>query len=108
MRTTLPERGRSSTFRVEDDYRPSAWTRIRFASSLSGPFRLNNCQMIRSDPGQILQIGTCHTAGMNQTQNAPARSQFNILRQICNFIPGHEVTRIARETGAEDKARTFK
>ena len=37
----------------------------------------------------------------------PTRSQFNILRQICNFIPPHTVSKIARETGAEDKSRTF-
>src|SRR5581483_2690152 len=37
----------------------------------------------------------------------PTRSQFTILRQICNLIPGHEVSRIARETGAADKSRTF-
>lgn len=38
----------------------------------------------------------------------PTRGQFNILRQICNYIPPHEVSKIARETGAEDKSRTFK
>lgn len=37
----------------------------------------------------------------------PTRSRFNILRQICNLIPEHLVSRIARETGAEDKSRTF-
>jgi hypothetical protein len=37
----------------------------------------------------------------------PTRSKFNILRQICNFIPQHEVSKIARETGAEDKSRAF-
>jgi hypothetical protein len=43
----------------------------------------------------------------NKTIN-PTRSQFNILRQICNFIPSHEVSKIARATGAEDKSRSFK
>ena len=38
----------------------------------------------------------------------PTRSNFNILRQICNLIPGHLVPKLARETGVEDKARTFK
>ena len=38
----------------------------------------------------------------------PTRSQFNILRQICNFIPPHEVSKIARATGAQDLSRTFK
>jgi len=37
----------------------------------------------------------------------PTRSRFNILRQICNFIPEHEVSKIARETGVEDLSRTF-
>jgi hypothetical protein len=37
----------------------------------------------------------------------PTRSQLNILRQICNFIPSHQVSKIARATGAQDKSRTF-
>jgi hypothetical protein len=44
---------------------------------------------------------------MYQLKKVPARSKFNILRQICNYIPAHEVSKIARATGAEDKARTF-
>jgi hypothetical protein len=38
----------------------------------------------------------------------PTRGKFSILRQICNYIPAHEVSKIARATGAEDKSRTFK
>jgi hypothetical protein len=45
---------------------------------------------------------------MNQLKISPARSKLNILRQICNLIPRSEVSSIARETGAEDKSRTFK
>jgi len=37
----------------------------------------------------------------------PTRSNFNILRQICNYIPPHEVATLARETGVDDQARTF-
>jgi hypothetical protein len=37
----------------------------------------------------------------------PTRSQFSILRQICNFIPAHTVSKIARETGVAEQARTF-
>jgi len=37
----------------------------------------------------------------------PTRSQFTILRQVCNLIPPHLVAKIARATGAEDKSRTF-
>src|SRR5213083_1520115 len=44
---------------------------------------------------------------MNKLKIAPARSKFSILRQICNFIPQHLVSKIARTTGAEDKSRTF-
>src|SRR5256885_15931046 len=44
---------------------------------------------------------------MNKLKIAPARSQFSILRQICNFIPKHLVSKIARTNGAEDKSRTF-
>jgi len=44
---------------------------------------------------------------MYQLKRVPARSKVNILRQICNYIPVHEVSKIARVTGAEDKSRTF-
>ena len=37
----------------------------------------------------------------------PTRSTFSILRQICNFIPPHEVSKLARETGAQDKSRSI-
>jgi hypothetical protein len=37
----------------------------------------------------------------------PARSQFTILRQICNLIPEHEVFKIARATGVEDQSRAI-
>jgi hypothetical protein len=37
----------------------------------------------------------------------PTRGKLNILRQICNLIPEHATAKIARETGAEDKSRTF-
>ncbi len=37
----------------------------------------------------------------------PTRSRFNILRQICNFIPKHEVSQIARQTGVQELCRTF-
>jgi Transposase DDE domain/Domain of unknown function (DUF4372) len=37
----------------------------------------------------------------------PSRSQFAVLRQICNLIPCHMVPKLARETGVEKKARTF-
>ena len=37
----------------------------------------------------------------------PTRSQFNILRQICNLIPEHKVSKIARQTGVAEQARTI-
>lgn len=44
---------------------------------------------------------------MKKKTTKPTRSRFNILRQICNFIPQHEVSKIARDTGVEDLSRTF-
>ncbi len=44
---------------------------------------------------------------MKKQKINPTRSNLNILRQICNLIPQHTVSTIARTTGVEDKARTF-
>jgi len=44
---------------------------------------------------------------MKKHKIKPTRSKFSILRQICNFIPQYEVSKIARTTGVEDKSRTF-
>jgi hypothetical protein len=38
---------------------------------------------------------------------APVRSQFSVLRQICNLIPNHLVPKLARETGTDALCRTF-
>lgn len=43
----------------------------------------------------------------NTTKRTPTRSTFTILRQLCNLIPNYLVPKLARETGAADKARTF-
>jgi len=37
----------------------------------------------------------------------PAAAKLNLLRQICNFIPGLLVPKLARATGVQEKARTF-
>jgi hypothetical protein len=37
----------------------------------------------------------------------PTRGRITVLQQICNFIPGHLVKKIAKETGVQSKARTF-
>jgi len=37
----------------------------------------------------------------------PSRSQFAVLRQICNLIPAYLVPKLAKETGVDKKARTF-
>jgi hypothetical protein len=44
---------------------------------------------------------------MKKQQIKPTRSKFNILQQICNLIPQHMVSKVARATGAEDKSRSF-
>jgi hypothetical protein len=43
---------------------------------------------------------------MNKT-TIPSRSQFTVLRQICNLIPSYLVPKLAKETGVDRKARTF-
>jgi hypothetical protein len=48
-----------------------------------------------------------HKAGVKNKKNNPTGSKFTTLKQICNFIPGHLVSKIARETGADKKARDF-
>jgi hypothetical protein len=42
-----------------------------------------------------------------RNRTIPAASKLNLLRQIGNLIPNFLVARLARETGARDKARTF-
>jgi IS4 transposase len=44
---------------------------------------------------------------MKKNHHKPTASSFSVLRQICNFIPPHLVPKLARETGVEQKARTF-
>jgi len=38
----------------------------------------------------------------------PARTNYTILKQLCNLIPGHLVSTLAREHGVDEQARTFK
>lgn len=44
---------------------------------------------------------------MKNKRHNPTASKFTVLKQVCNFIPGHLVSNLARETGAADKARDF-
>ena len=44
---------------------------------------------------------------MQKNTTVPAPSKLSLLRQICNFIPEFLASKIARETGADKKARTF-
>jgi len=37
----------------------------------------------------------------------PTASNFTVLRQLCNYIPGHLVPQLARDTGVDEQARTF-
>jgi hypothetical protein len=43
----------------------------------------------------------------NKNPIQPNHGQITVLRQICQLIPTHLVAKLARETGADDKARTF-
>ena len=51
----------------------------------------------------------CHTAEMKKQKHkpTPTPSKYSVLRQLCNLIPAHLVPKLARETGVEDKCRTF-
>ena len=42
-----------------------------------------------------------------KNRKSPTRSKLTVLLQVCNLIPTHLVTRLARETGVADMARTF-
>src|SRR6058998_1328186 len=54
-----------------------------------------------------LRFWPCHKAGMKNKTIKPTRSTFTIARQLFKFVPRDEVRRIARETGVDDKSRTF-
>jgi hypothetical protein len=43
-----------------------------------------------------------------QPRPQPTRSKLSIFRQLCNLIPSHLVSQLARDTGAEKKSRSFK
>jgi hypothetical protein len=42
-----------------------------------------------------------------KNQKVPSTSQFTVLRQVCNYMPPRLAPRLARETGVDEKARTF-
>jgi hypothetical protein len=44
---------------------------------------------------------------MKKNNPSQRRHRFEVLRQICNWIPTHLVPKLARATGVEKKARTF-
>lgn len=44
----------------------------------------------------------------NQTTRKPTRSSFTLLRQLCNLIPNHLVPQLARDTGMDSHARSFR
>jgi hypothetical protein len=43
----------------------------------------------------------------HKTKSQPSRSKISLLAQLCKWIPTYLVPRLARETGVEDRARTF-
>jgi hypothetical protein len=43
----------------------------------------------------------------NKNPIQPNRGQFTVLRQVCQLIPPHLVPKTARETGVDEKSRTF-
>ena len=43
----------------------------------------------------------------NKHDPTPTTSKLSVLRQLCNLIPNHLVPKLARQTGVDQKARTF-
>src|SRR5213594_2469971 len=43
-----------------------------------------------------------------QQSRKPTRSKLSILRQSCNWLPDHLVSKLARQTKVEEEARTYK
>ena len=44
---------------------------------------------------------------MKKQKANPAKSKVCVLKQLCNFIPGHLVAKLARQFGVDKKARSF-
>ena len=42
------------------------------------------------------------------SRSTPTRSKLSVFRQLCNLIPTHLVSHLARTTGVEEKSRSFK
>ena len=42
------------------------------------------------------------------SRSTPTRSTLSVFRQLCNLIPTHLVSHLARTTGVEEKSRSFK
>src|SRR6266446_10270237 len=42
-----------------------------------------------------------------KNQKLPTVSKLTVVRQLCNYIPNHLVAKLARETGVDEKARTY-
>ena len=42
-----------------------------------------------------------------KNQKLPTSSKLSVVRQVCNYIPNHLVPKLARETGNDEKARTY-
>src|SRR6201981_1025396 len=53
----------------------------------------------------VLQL--CHSAEVIKKNSKPTASRFTVLRQLCNLIPSHLVSKLARETGVDSMARSF-
>jgi len=44
----------------------------------------------------------------NKRSNIPAGHSYTIVKQLCNLIPGHLVSNLAKQYGVDAKSRTFK
>jgi Domain of unknown function (DUF4372) len=49
-----------------------------------------------------------HDRDKKRSKPTPTRSKFSVFRQLCNLTPPHLVPQLARDTGVEGIARSFK
>ncbi len=44
----------------------------------------------------------------SQTQRKPTAAKFSLLRQLCNLIPNHQLSQLAREHAVVERSHTFR
>jgi Transposase DDE domain/Domain of unknown function (DUF4372) len=58
-------------------------------------------------PKRLHKEGMKIKHSQSKTATGPSKSKFSVLRQICNLIPPFLVSKLARETGVDARARSY-